>query len=558
MLSATAFNPFSRVRHLARYREIATVFARYGFDDLLARTGLHDRLGITRLSGDSAQDVNSPARIRLALEVLGPTFVKLGQLLSTRPDILPPSFIAELAQLQDNVGALPWEELSSRVEAELGADLSTIFEWVDKYPLGSASLAQVHAARLHDGSEVVIKVQRPNIERVIELDLEILYDLAQLLQSQTTLGEFTDLPAVVEEFAMAIQRELDYRREATYAERFRRNFAGDRNVHIPRIYWDYVTHRVLVMERLHGVKIDHVEEIVSMGYHRSEVASRAAGLILREVLEHGFFHADPHPGNFMVMKGGVIGAMDFGQVGTLDRGDRIAMAQLWAGIVNGDAEAICDVLIREGLAEQAIDRDVLKRDISNLLRKYRGLGLQDIRAGELIPEIFGVTYRHHLHLSPDLLLLLKAVMMMEGLGQQLDPDFDVFAASEPYVAKLQAELLQPGTWTPLLTRAAGEWMYLARLAPDLFGQVLRQIQKGQFQIVVRPEGIDPALHRLDLASDRLSISILLASLIVGLALVIPRLGEGSGFLWVQALVILAFTVSVVLGLWLLASMIWKR
>lgn len=556
MLNSVINNPFTRVRHINRYREIVAVLIKYGYADIISRIGLMERLAITRAAIPDESHFTTPERMRKIFEELGPTFIKLGQILSTRPDILPPSVIAELTNLQDHVPPTPWEAMKPRIEEQLGAPLEDIFDWIDDKPLGSASLAQVHAARLHTGEDVVIKAQRPGIEQTIEIDLEILYDLASLIAQYEPLGNLTDFPGIAEEFATSIQQELDYRREATYTDRFRANFKGHGTIYIPTIYWQYVTRRVLVMERLYGIKIDQVEALRKSGYNPTEVARISTEAIFKEIFEDSFFHADPHPGNFVVMKGQVIGAMDFGMVGTLTPSDSLALAQLWGAIINGDPDGITEMLVREGLADIMVEREKLRKDVSQMLRKYHGLTLQDIKMNELVPELFGITYRHKLRLSPDLMMLLKAIIMMEGIGTTLDPDFDLFEVSGPYVSAFQRKLLLPATWTPRLARAAGGWMSLLQMTPETVSRILRQLQRGQLQVVIKPEDIEPVLGRIDLASDRLSISILMASLIMGMSLVVPNLSINS--VWLQVLVIAAFVGMIGLGIWLLVSMIWKR
>jgi ubiquinone biosynthesis protein len=551
------FPPLQRVRHLGRYREIAQVMIKYGFGDLVSRIGLLRQLSLPRstLRRTSQLVPDTPTRVRLGLQELGPTFVKLGQILSTRPDLLPPPFINELEKLQDTVPPADWLLIRPRLEEELGRPLEEVFASIEPQPLAAASLAQVHAARLLDGTEVVIKIQRPDIERIIEIDLEILFDLANLVQAHTPLGELYDLPAITEHFAFTLRTELDYRREAAHAERFRRNFAEEPYLYIPRIYADYTTHRMLVIERIHGVKIDDLEGLRAAGYDPRQVAMKAARIIAKEVLEDGFFHADPHPGNFVVMEGEVIGAMDFGMVGWLEPRDRLELIALYTAIVRVDADGIVEHLTRMGMADLSVDRDGLRRDIARLLREYEGLPLRDIRLKRLLEELMPIAFRYRLSLPSDLWLLTKTLVVMEGVGSKLDPDFDIFAVSGPVVKRLSGEMLMPRTWGPEALKVTDSWANLLMLMPEVGTGVLRRLRRGELPLALEHKGLDQALNRIDRIAGRLSLSIVVAGLTIGLAMVIPTLGltQHDGLLFY--LMIAAFVVAVLLGIGLLISIL---
>jgi len=500
--------------------------------------------------------LSTPQRLRLALEALGPTFVKLGQILSTRPDLLPPDYIAELSRLQDTVPPVPWETIQNCLEEELGTPLSAHFASFDPQPIAAASLAQVHPATLRDGTEVVVKVQRPHIRQVIETDLEILSDLAWLAQQHTPLGELYDLPEIAEEFAYTLRAELDYRREGRNADRFRENFADEPALYIPQVYWETTTRRVLTLERIRGIKIDDIEALDAAGYDRKRIALHAARIIIQEVLVDGFFHADPHPGNFVVMPGEVIGAMDFGMVGYLDRRLREDLVRLYIAAVQMDSEAVAERLIRMGAARQQVDRNSLSRDIARLLRKYQGLPLKEIRAQEVVRDIMPIAFRHHLRLPSDLWLLGKTLGMMEGVGLKLDPDFDIFAVSEPYVRRLMRQVWLPDHWGPSLLRGITDWAELTSLAPRQAVRLLEQAERGELQIRLRLQELEETTARMDRMASRLALSILVAAFIVALALLIPALNLNAQWGIITWLVILGFIVASFLGLWLLIT-IWR-
>jgi ubiquinone biosynthesis protein len=430
------------------------------------------------------------------------------------------------------------------------------FRSFKREPLAAASLAQVHAATLMDGRSVVVKVQRPGIEKTIAVDLEILQDVAQLFQSRTPLGRIYDLPEVAREFAATLRMELDFYREGHNAEALRENFSAEPFVRIPQIYWDLTSRRVLVMERIDGIKISDIEALDEAGYDRHRIAVHAAQMVVKEVLEDGFFHADPHPGNFVIMPGEVIGAMDFGMVGHLSHRLRRDLSRLYVAAVEMDEESIVDQLIRMGATRAVVDRMALQQDIARLLRKYHGLPLKAIRAQEAIQDITPVAFRHHLQLPSELWLLGKTLAMIEGVGLKLDPDFDFVAFSRPYIRGFLWQMVLPRNLGPRLIKTGGDWSDLLSLLPRIGSQLLIQAERGELQVTLEHKSLDQALHRLDRSANRISLSVLLAALIVGLALLVPafNLAERMGL---ATIVVIASLVGVsLLGVWLMIS-IWR-
>lgn len=546
--------PIRGMRHLRRFQQIARILAHHGFGELLDLLGAAPVFPLARALRRRPV-LGPPQRLRMALEELGPTFVKLGQVLSTRPDLLPPSYIAELSRLQDTVPPAPWDAVRAQIEAELGAPPEEIFATLDPEPLAAASLAQVHAATLPDGSEVVVKVQRPNIEATVSVDLDILADGARLLQARTPLGELYDLPGIVEEFAATLRAELDFYREGHNADRFRANFADEPYLYIPKVYWEYTTRRVLVMERIRGIKIDDIAALDAAGYDRYRIGLHAARMVIKEVLEDGFFHADPHPGNFFVMPGEVIGAMDFGMVGYLSRRTRTHLVRLYIAAVQLDEEAVVDQLVRMGVVSELVDRMGLQYDIGRLLRKYAGLPLKAIRAQDVVEEAMPIAFRHRLRLPSELWLLGKTLAMMEGVGLKLVPDFDMFAVSRPYVQRFMREMASPRAWMPSLIRGMADWAQLLDMLPRTGMQLLARAERGELEVSLRHQELGKALAYLDRLANRLALSILLAALIVGLALLVPafHLAERGGV--ITALVVLGFALASMVGLWLVVSIL---
>ncbi len=555
-----ARSPARSVRHLQRYREIARILVRHGFGELVDTLELLPYLSLPRRLLRREDSVSFPLgvphRLRLALEELGPTFVKLGQVLSTRPDLLPTAYISELAKLQDTVPPSAWGEIRALLDTELGVPIEEVFTDFDPTPMAAASLSQVHTARLPCGTPVVVKVQRPNIQALIETDLEILFDLARLIQERTPVGAIYDLVEIADEFAVTLRAELDFRREGRNADRFRALFADEPYLHIPHVHWDYTTHRVLVLERIDGIKIDDIEALDAAGYNRNHIALNAARMIIKEVLEDGFFHADPHPGNFAVMPGEVIGAMDFGMVGHLSHRSRTDLIRLYVVAVRLDEEGIVDHLVHMGVVSGTVNRRELQRDVGRLLRKYHGIPLIDVRAREVVEDIMPIAFRHNLHLPSDLWLLGKTLAMMEGVGLKLVPEFDMFAVSEPYVRRFMRDMASPRTWGPPLLKATGEWMELLGQIPRISSQILTRVERGEVEVTIDHKGLTEALGRIDQLANRLSLSMLLAALIVGLALLVPVFNLGDQWNLATVVVILGFVGVSLLSLWLVFS-IWR-
>jgi ubiquinone biosynthesis protein len=551
--------PLLTPRHLNRYRQIAEIMISHGFGAIVTQLGLARRLDLPRRlfrRQEVRPDEITPAEhVRLALEELGPTFVKLGQILSTRPDLLPPSYLTELARLQDQVPPMPWESVQSCIENELGLPVEEIFATFNKTPLAAASLAQVHVATLPGGQEVVVKVQRLNVEKSINLDLDILYDFARLAQERTPLSDTYDLVGLAEEFSVALKSELDYRREGRNADRFRANFAKESYLYVPRVYWDYSTRRVLVQERISGIKIDDVEALDAAGYDRHNLALTSAHIIIKEVFEDGFFHADPHPGNLLVMPDEVIGVMDFGTVGYMSRQDRAGLMRLFIVAVQLDAAGIVDQLVRMGVADYRPNREALQRDVRRLLVKYHGQALTDISAPELLEEIRPIAYRHHLRLPSDLWLLAKTLVIMEGVGKKLDPEFDIFAVAETHMRRLLWRMWLPTEWGPSVLNTATSWGDLLTNFPRQTNRILSQMEQGDLGLQIHVPELSPTINRLDRIATRIVLGVLLAAMIVALAMLIPVLDLTWPWSLITWIIVTSFMVMIFLGLWLVVSIL---
>ncbi len=542
------------IRHLRRYRHILTVFSRHGFGFALSQLPT-EPLWLRDLYPFPSQEPHSlPTHFREALEELGPAFVKLGQMLSTRPDLLSPSYITELTKLQDKVQPVPWDEVWEVLHDALNEPPEEVFAEIDRTPLASASLAQVHVGKLKTRQKVAIKVQRANIRPTLETDLEIIHDIARYAQQYTPLGKMYDLVEIAEDFAATVYSELNYKTEGRNAERFRENFKREPSIHIPWIYWEYTSERVLVMEYLEGIKINHIKVLDVQGYDREKIAGNAARMVIKEVLEDGYFHADPHPGNYVVMEDEVIGVMDFGIVGFLNRVDRNNLIRLYNVAVQLDARGVTDELIHIGAAPPDVDRRALSRDVERVLNRYNGLVLEDIKLDELIAEVLPIAFEHRLQMPTNFWLLAKTLSMMEGIGLQLAPDFDIFAFSSNYAVRLMLKSNLPdGRWIQNLARRGLAWGDFFEELPYTGRLLLDRLEKGE---PVKLEISRSNLEFFDRLVTRLALSFIITGMILGLAGLIPAVTNTN---WVvQTIVILSFLVALLMGGAILISILRRN
>lgn len=555
---------FRRARDLQRYYQILAVFARHGFGSFLDSLQVGRHLGSSRaiLRQKVPPTLLTPAEhLRLALEELGPTFVKLGQILSTRPDLFPVPYIVELTKLQDSLPPQDWRVMRAVLCAEYGREPEQVFTAIDVEPLGSASLAQVHAATLQDGSNVVLKIQRPNITQIVDADLDVLADLAGVVE-HTAWGQLYHPVEIVAQFAHTLHNELDYRREGLNADRFRSNFAGEKHLFVPRVHWEYCTERVLVLERVYGIKIDDLRALDADGHDRREIAEQAAALIVQEMLVDGFFHADPHPGNFLITHGvpafegeppyEVIGAMDFGMVGYVSQADRLNIIQAYAFVEKGDAMGLVRHLLRMGAITEKVDLQELERDIDRTMNQNRGLPLKYLKTPKFVEDLMQMASRYRITLPPDLWLLFKTVMMMDGLSRRLAPDFDIFSAFTPHVRRVLVDMRMPWVWGPTFVKDLESLAFAMKDLPSIGQAILHSLVRGEAPFSFNIGANKHTLDRLDRLGTRLSLSVLISAFILGLALLLPI---STGNRTAEMMVIVGFVLAFSLGIWLIVSIL---
>lgn len=421
-------HPMSNGRHVARYREMAGILA----DEGLSATGVWLGLpGLKFRKEKELPDSTTPERVRRVLERLGPTAVKAGQMLSTRPDLLPEPYRVELRRLQDAVTPVSYEQVAEVIASELGAPPEVAFAHFEREPLASASIGQVHAAILHSGETVVVKVQRPNIRALVETDLDIARTQARRMEETGIAPPSVDLSAIAEEFAEAVRKELDYLVEAENVERFSEAFAGDEEVVIPRVHLDFTTRRVLTLDRVTGIPFNRLDLIDAAGFDRAVLAERGVRAYLKQVFEFGIFHADPHPGNIFAVDEGRIGFTDFGRVGIVTPGVGDAVSDILLAVVDRDADLATDALMSISQEPGFIDIEVLRREIEVLIGKYYGKTIGQVAIGELVEDLLGIVRDHRLGLASDFVMILATLAILEGVGREIDPSFDFVGVAEP-------------------------------------------------------------------------------------------------------------------------------
>jgi ubiquinone biosynthesis protein len=546
------------IQNLQRFREIVGVFLKYGYEDLAHRLHLPRLLGLPtrglRAQAKSVRNLSNPEKLRAAFEELGPTFVKVGQLLSSRTGTLPEEYAVELAKLQDSVAPMPFSEVEAILAEELKVPVTEVFAELRPEPLGSASIGQVHRARLLTGEDVVVKVQRPGIVKTIRTDLDILRQLAGTLEAQVEAWRHHRPTAVVDDLGRSLAKELDYTVEASHLERFAAQFPEEPTLHLPRVWRQYTTPRLLVMEFVGGTKAGDFVRSEAAPRARSEVGRRVGDLVLKQIFVHGFFHADPHPGNIQILDGNRICFLDFGMMGFLTQRERELFADLVWGLAKRDEVGATHALLRLAADESEPVLDTLESDVAGFMHRQFPGSLREVRFDNLIKELVELCNRHRLRLPLDLLLMLKAFGQMESLVKALNPDHDLIAQATPFLKQARLARLKPRRLADSLLNFGQDFADFARTLPGDLRGLMARFKAGEARLIMRHDGLEPLQHSLDQVTNRVAFAIVLAALIVSNALIIhsrmPPLWHG-----IPVIGLFGFMVTGVLGLWLLWSII---
>ncbi len=495
----------------------------------------------------------------MAFEELGTVAIKLGQMLSTRPDLLPPAYQRELALLQDAVPPVSSPAIRQVVVAELGRPVEDVYASFEETPLASASIGQVHAATLLDGADVIIKVRRPGVVSQVQADLAILERLARQATNQLEVAAHYDVQGLVAEFAQTLRAELDYRREAQNAERFARNFADDALVTIPRVYRQATTAGVLTLSRLHGIKISDTAALDGSGHDRDELAERAARIVLRMVFEHGFYHADPHPGNFVILPDGAIGLMDFGMVGTVSPRLRRQLASVMIAVALHDTEQLVDALLEMGFAAGPIDRGRFSAELERLLARTYDVPLGEIALTPLLQDLLALLQRYRLRLPPDLSLLFKTMLMNESVGTLLDPSFQSTSVLVPYARKLVRRQYAPEQVAREILSAGDDLLWLGTDLPRHVRRLTSDLERGSLSVGLQPAAFEPIVRHVEQIANRLTMGMLAAAFVVGLAVLMAVYHPGQPVMtWLTGFFFVGLVVTVLMLMALMWMMLRSR
>lgn len=545
-----------RIRHTGRYRAIAMALMRHGFGYMVEELGLYHLLSLPRrlVTQETHTSLTLGERIRLVLEDLGPTFVKLGQLASTRSDLLPDSIIQELVKLQDNVPPFPADRARAIIEQELDQHMDEIFTSFENTPLAAASIGQVHRAILHSGQVVAVKVQRPGILRTMSRDLEILKDLSALAEKRLSWARQYELSRMVEEFSKSLLGELDYTQEARNAEKINQQMDYD-GVYIPDIHWDYTSTRVLTMEYVIGTTLNRRDELLSKGVKLKALAQQLVEMMLRQIFIHGFFHADPHPGNIIRMDDGKLALIDFGMMGRLSEEMKEQLSALIIALMRKNTDAMVRAILRLGVIPEDADRGALHDDMDRLREEYYDVPFSKMSIGKALNDLFGIARKHRLVLPPDLTMLGKTMLTLEGVISNLDPTISILEMAEPFGREL---VKQRFSGSRLQRKFLGGVADLTESLLELPGQAKQlsaMLNKGKLKLeVIAPElqnlerKLDRIGNRLAFSIVMLAFSIIMAGLIIGGGL----RGQPS-MLWSFPAVEIGSVVAILMFLWLILA-----
>ncbi len=543
------------IRTIRRYRTILGVLIKYGFGHFVEQLniGYYLELGKRIISFGKAdkaiERLTQPQRLRMAMEELGPTFIKLGQLLSTRADVLPAHYITEFRKLQDKIPPVPTVEIRKLLQEELGLPVDQIFADFKSTPIATASIAQVHLGQLQSGEQVAIKVRRPGIVQIIETDLDILAGLAYLIEQHIEGAKRFNPSGLVEEFRRTITRELNFNREGRTVERFAANFADDPTLYVPKVFWKHSRETVLTLEYIPGIKISEHDELRRRGYDLKKIARRGSDIFLQQVLEHGLFHGDPHPGNIFILPDNIICMLDYGMVGRLGTDLRDELISLLQALLDRDIESIISQLLYSGELTDDSDLKNLRRDLDEFIDDYYDILLQDIKAGKLLADFIEILVQHRIQLSPDLMLLAKALVTIEGVGRQLDPEFNMMQQLRPFIEHIVKQKLSPGHVSRDLRKVVNAYGSLARNLPRDIKEFLNRLNRNQFKIDLEHRGLERLVTDLDRSSNRISFALIIGALIVGSSLIIQS-DKGPLLFDLPLLGLLGYLIAGLLGLWL--------
>ncbi|MDF1533999.1 MAG: AarF/ABC1/UbiB kinase family protein [Methanosarcinaceae archaeon] len=534
-----------------RYGKIIDTLIKYEFGNLVDQMELRPFESIkSKFKGYCELNdapLTGPERAKQVLEELGPTYVKLGQILSVRQDLIPIEYANEFAKLQDAVSPFEFEYVKKLIRRELGKNIDEIFSDFDPMPLAAASIGQVHRAKLYDGTDVVVKVQRPGIKKILDADIDIMYSIAEFAEEHIHDAKLYRATDVVDEFSRSIYAEMDYTQEARNVDRFSTNFKDDPNIYIPKVYWDFCSERVLTLEYIKGTKSSNFEKIKELGFDRNEIATCGAKAFMKQIFEDGFFHADMHPGNIIIMDDGKIALIDFGMVGHLSDDTRNALIDGLIATSKGEIDVFIEILRDFDAITEDVDVPELKVDLEYLLNKYYGRSLKQLDASTMIVEMIGVLRKHQAKVPASVALLSKGVVTISGFGAMMVPDFNATILAEPYAKKMMANRIRPKSVVSGAFKDVWNFARMMHKVPTQVTHILDSAEKGYLNIKFEHSGLDRIVSEFDAASNRLSFSLIIAALIVGSSLIIQT-GMEPHVWGVPLLGVLGFSIAGFFGM----------
>jgi len=508
-------------RNLTRLYEILRILGRHGFGDVIGRVGLEDywtqlkksvTFGRTEALPTAVEQLRWEERIRMAFEELGSTYIKFGQILATRPDLVPMTLIHELRKLQDRVPPFDPAEARKIVESEIGAPITDVFAEFSEKPIAAASIAQVHKGKLKNGDEVVVKVQRPGLNDLITNDLDLLHILAELIEENLPELKRWQPVAIVEEFDKSIHKEIDFGREAHNIRRFAKNFAGDPDIYVPRVYDDLSTERVLTLEFIHGIKANADELFTRADLDRKKIAENGIRVTLTQVFVHGFFHADPHPGNIFIMKNGIICPIDFGMMGVLDQERIDDLLGFLVSLLTNNPERMIRQFQKQGIIDEYVDARAMRGDIADLMDRYLGMEVSKIDVALYIQQLFDLITRYRVALPSDLLLMGKSLATIDGIARDIYPELDPLQSIKPHILQIyMARLTDPDFYTRETKRAVEEGIFFLQRLPRDLRIITSKLRDGKLSVKLDPDGLgfEKMIKEQNRAANRQSVAVII-------------------------------------------------
>ncbi|HNS32019.1 MAG TPA: AarF/UbiB family protein [bacterium] len=544
-------NRYRLTEKLRRYKQIINVVTKYGFGIIVEKTHLGKLFKIPSRKRKK-EEFSAPVRVRKMLEELGPVFIKLGQILSTRPDFVPLPYIHELEKLQDSTFIVPFEKISEIFRKETGKSVGEVFSEFEEVAFASASVSQVHRAK-YKGTNVAVKIQKPGIEEQIKVDISIMYDIAELIEKFIKESQIYQPLNIVREFEKSLKKELDFSMEGRNIERFRENFEKDEDIYVPFVFRELTTRRVLTLEFVKGIKINRINELEKAGIDKKKLSEIGLNSMMKQIFIDGFFHGDPHPANILVTEECRLCFIDFGIVGRISEERRLELIYFLKGLTEGNSSRIMESLEMMGAMKEDTDTKSFREEIEEILDQYREIPIKDIDINTLIEDSFSVMRKYYIRIPANFTLLIKTMVTLEGIGLSLNPDFSIAVGIKPHIVKFMAERARLKNILKDIINISGGFARMAREVPASIDSLMKMLKKGYINIAFEHKGLHDLISTIDKSSSRLSFSLIIAALIISSSLIMM---SDSGRYPVFGVV--GFSVSAILGVWLVIDILRHR